>query len=163
MSAVEQAGLKVGMNLMEDKDDKCCDLTMKQRWIGSFICSGIATLFAIIAMIALFTDAENKVKFAILYTLSVVAAVTASFFVAGPKKHWTRLKDSPAHLISAIVLVLAIILIFVVACALPDAGNIPAVLILIVEIVALIFFYLTLYQPIWMAFKACISRVLPCG
>jgi hypothetical protein len=157
-NAVQQAGLKVGLNLMEDKDDKCCDLTMKQRWIGSFICSGLSVVLAVISFIVLSSETKT---FAILYTLSIIAALAASFFVAGPKKHWTRLIESPAHLISAIAVLVAIVMVFVAVFAVKSTAL--AIVILIVEIVALVFFYLTLYQTIWVGFKACVKRILPCG
>jgi hypothetical protein len=150
------------LTVIDDKDDACCDLTIKQRLIAGAVCAGIGVVFAIIAFILLFQG--NTTSFAVLYTLSIALAVAASFFFVGPKKHIKSLKEVPAHVVSTCVLLAAMIFVFIGAFAL-DGGGRTAVVILafIVEIVALIFFYITLYPLAWKAVKAVIEKVFSCG
>jgi hypothetical protein len=103
--------------------------------------------------------------FAILYTISIVAAIVASFFFAGPKKHITAFKEVVAHIVSSVVLVVAIIFIFVGAFALKEKSGQTAVVVIafIVEIIALVFFYITLYPLMWKAVKALGGKLLSCG
>jgi hypothetical protein len=149
----------------DDKDDRCCDLDLTTRLICGAVATGLGVLFAILAFVTL---ADSTVTFAILYTVSIAAAVIASFFFAGPKKHIAQLKECPAHLVSSIILILAMILIFIGAFAFdPEkqhSAQLAVVIIaFIVELVALFFFYLTLYPLPWKAFKAFVSKIFKCG
>jgi membrane-anchored glycerophosphoryl diester phosphodiesterase (GDPDase) len=89
--------------------------------------------------------------------------VAASFFFAGPKKHLERLKVL-CHIVASVVLLLCIIMIFVFAFCIKATGARAALVIitLLVEIVALIFFYVTLNKIMWAAVKAFLSRCFPC-
>jgi hypothetical protein len=144
---------------IDDKDDACCELTIKQRLIAGAVCAGIGIFLAVLAFILLFQG--DKTMFAVLYTLSIALAVAASFFFVGPKKHIKSLKEVPAHIVSTIVLLAAMVFVFVGAIAMKGSGQTAVVIIsFIVEIVALIFFYITLYPLAWKAVKAVFGKVI---
>jgi hypothetical protein len=158
----EAAQLSTGLfSAFEDKDDKCCDLDLKTRMIIGAIASGFGVLFGILA----FVKIREMTTFAILYTISIVCAVVASFFFAGPKKHITALKECVAHLISTIVLVVAVVGIFVFAFALKGKSSQVALVVImfLVEVVALLFFYITLYPLAWKAVKAFVGKIFKCA
>jgi hypothetical protein len=160
----DSPALSAGLfSAMDDKDDRCCDMDLKTRLICGAVASGLGVIFAILAIVELVSD--DIPLFAILYTLSIVAAVGASFFFAGPKKHIAAFKEVPAHIVSSAVLVLAIVFVFVGAFALKGKGSQTPVTVIafIVEVVALVFFYLTLYPLAWKAVKGFAGRILSCG
>jgi small-conductance mechanosensitive channel len=146
----------------ESKDDDCdpCNMTFKQRVIGGCICSGVGIVFGFLSFVGFLVG--NTKLFAVLYTISTVMAVGASFFFAGPKKHRDRLK-CPAHVVSLVVLIVGIVGVFAAVLAIGGSlGTALAVVSLIVEIVALIFFYITLYAIAWTAVKAFFKRICKC-
>jgi hypothetical protein len=154
-----------GLTAMEDKDDKCpcCEMSCKTRIIGGIICSGIGTVFAIIGWITLIVNAGDLTPFGVLYTISIIAAVAASFFFAGPKKHLERCKVL-CHIVASAALLGCIVLVFVFAFAIKDkSGRVAMVIIAFIgEVVSLIFFYITLNRIMWAAAKAFLGRCFPC-
>jgi len=152
------AGLLAGLLGAEDRDDKCCELTFANRLIATAICSGLSTFLAIIACIKI--AQRDLGSFAVIFTLSIIASIGASFFVAGPKKHWARLKESRAHLLSAIGVAVFIVLVFVVAFATERTGA--TLLAFLLELVCVAFFYLTLYATVWTIFKGLVGHFCHC-
>ncbi|KAH0789389.1 Vesicle transport protein SFT2B [Histomonas meleagridis] len=148
----------LGMALTGDNDDEgCCDLSFKTRVIAGVICSAVGILFSFLSFIS-FSSGDLAI-FAVVYTLGIVASVGGSFFIAGPKKHFQKLKEM-AHLVSSIVLVGAIVMVFISAFAVKSTAL--AVIFVIVEVFALFFFMLTLNTVGWTAFKAFVSKIFKC-
>lgn len=146
------------MNQDSNKDDdKLCDLSLKQRYIAGGICMGIGILFSFLSFICFASG--DLATFAIIYSIGTVAAVAGSFFIAGPKTHIKAFKIV-AHIVSSAVLVGAIIMVFVSALAIDSTAL--AVIFVIVELVALIFFSLTLKELTWKAAKAFITKIFTC-
>lgn len=146
----------VGLTLLEDKEDECCNLDYKTRLIGGAICTGVGVLFTVLSFITFATS--DLSTFAIIYSIGTILAVAASFFFLGPKKHFERMK-SVAHMVSSVILIVAIILVFIGAFAAKSAAM--AIIFVIVQIVALVFFYITLKETLWRIVKGFFGKFLP--
>jgi inner membrane protein involved in colicin E2 resistance len=155
----DEAPLSLG--LLEDKDDKCCDLSCQTRLICAAICAGFGVLLTILAIV-LFAKGDTPTA-CILYAVSVIAALGASFFIVGPKKHIARLKDEIAHLIALIVVGVCLVLVFVVCLAIEGTGGVVlGVIVIIVQLCALAIFYLSMNTVTWSATKAILKKLCPC-
>jgi hypothetical protein len=151
----------VGFNVTgatQDADEcACCAMEFKTRLICGGIASGVAAFFGVGACVQAFLGHVDF--FAVLYTISIIATLVGSFFIAGPKRHWERLKDCPAHVISLVVIVIAIVIIIVGACAVRGAGSLAITILgMVVYLVALAFFNITLNEMTWTIVK----RFIPC-
>lgn len=155
--------LTTGLTMMDDKDDQCpcCDMSFKTRIIGGCICSGIGIILSLFSFVSFASG--DLAMFAIIYTLGTLVALAGSFFFAGPKRHWERLKDCLAHTISLVVLVAALIMVFIGIFAVKgDGGTAIAIIFLLVQLVAFFFFTVTLNKVTWAAVKGCLKKVLTC-
>jgi hypothetical protein len=151
----------VALKLLEDPDDKCCELSCQTRVIGAAICAGVGVLFYILAFIK-FASGDTTF-FAILYTVGLLATLGASFFLQGPKKHWDRLKEEPAHAIALVVVIVAVVFIFVACLGIGGKGGTAvAIICLIVQIGALAIFYISMSKITWAAFKGIVSKIFKC-
>jgi hypothetical protein len=153
---------EVSLKLMEDSDDKCCDLSCQTRVIIAAICGGFGVLLSILSIIE-FASGEYDI-FAVLYSLSIIAALGASFFVVGPQKHIKRLKEEFGHLVALIVVCVCAVLVFVAVFALKnDAGIALGIILIIIQLVALALFYLSMNTLTWLATKALFRKICSCG
>lgn len=156
------SSMSIGLNAMEDKDDKCCDLSLKQRFIYGGICMGVGILLSILSFISFASG--DLATFAIIYSLGTVASVCGSFFIVGPRKHIDAFKNETLkvpHMVSTGVLVGAIIMVFISALAIKSTAL--AIIFVIVELVALVFFTITLKELLWKAVKAFFNKIFKCG
>ncbi|OHT06793.1 Vesicle transport protein SFT2A [Tritrichomonas foetus] len=143
---------------LADKDDNCCDMSMKTRFIAGGCCIAAGFLLSFLSFISLATF--DITTFAIIYSLGSIAAVAGSFFIAGPKTHIAAFKIL-AHIVSTAVLVGAIIMVFISACAIKSTAL--AVIFVIVQLVAMFFFSVTLKTTTWTIVKGFITKVFSCS
>lgn len=156
------SAISVGLNAMDDKEDQCCDLTFKQRLIGGGICMGVGILLSILSFISFASG--DLTTFAIIYTLGTIASIAGSFFIVGPKKHMEAFKDETLripHIVSTGVLVGCILMVFISALAIKSTAL--AIIFVIAELIALVFFTLTLKKVMWTAFKTLFNKCFKCG
>ena len=105
----------------------------------------------------------NMQTFAIVYSLGTITTLGSSFFFAGPKRHMEAIKEIPAHAVSLAVIVGAIIMVFVSSLVIEGKGGTAlAVIFVLVQIVALVFFTLTFKKLTWMAAKAGLKKLASC-
>ena len=140
-----------------DENESCCDIPFKTRVILGVICGALGALFTFLSFIE-FTRQEWT-AFAIIYTLGSIAALASSFFIAGPKAHIKQLKEKE-HLISAIVVLVSMVLVFIFALAVKSIGL--TILFVIIQLLGLIVYYITLTTLGLTAFRAFIRKVFPC-
>lgn len=156
------SAMSIGLNAMEDKDDPCCDLSFKQRIIGACISMGIGILLSILSFISFASG--DLTTFAIIYTLGTIASIAGSFFIVGPKKHLEAFKDETLrvpHLISTCVLGGCIVMVFISALAIKSTAL--SIIFVIAELVALVFFTITLKKLLWTGVKAFFTKCFKCG
>lgn len=155
------ATITAGLTMLEDKDDKCCDMSMKTRIIAGAICAAVGVIMSICSFFSL---ASGKLStFAIVYSLGTITTMASSFFFAGPKRHVEALKEIPAHVVSLAVVVGAIIMVFIGALGVGGKGGTAmAIIFVVVQVVGLVFFTITLKKVTWMAVKAVLKKFLCC-
>jgi hypothetical protein len=99
----------------------------------------------------------------VVYTLGLIASLGASFFLLGPKKHWTRLKEEPAHAISLVVVFIAVVMVFVSCCGMHGSrARVLAVIFILIELVALAIFYLSMNMLTWGLTKSLFRAICRC-
>lgn len=153
--------ITAGLTMLEDKDDKCCDLSMKIRVIAGAVCAGIGVILSICSFFSLAT-AELQ-TFAIVYSLGTITTMASSFFFAGPKRHIEALKEITAHVVSLLVIIGAIIMVFVSAMGIKGSGGTAlAILFVFVQVIGLVFFTITLKKVTWAATKKFLKKLACC-
>eukprot|EP00357_Protocruzia_adherens_P004835 CAMPEP_0115017920 /NCGR_PEP_ID=MMETSP0216-20121206/28446_1 /TAXON_ID=223996 /ORGANISM="Protocruzia adherens, Strain Boccale" /LENGTH=117 /DNA_ID=CAMNT_0002388913 /DNA_START=37 /DNA_END=387 /DNA_ORIENTATION=- len=98
-----------------DSCDCCRSLSYKERIYGFLICAGIGIFLEFLSLgsfVGVMTGSPTR--FAILYSLGNVVALTGTGFLVGPKKQFKNMSD-PTRLITSIVFVAALILTLVAA------------------------------------------------
>jgi hypothetical protein len=152
----------IQLSLLEDKNDQCCELSCQTRMITAAVLAGLGVLLTVLAFVEFAMG--DYAAFAILYTLSIIAALGSSFFVVGPKKHIARLKDEVAHLIALIVVLVCVVLVFVACLAVKGSGGTAlAIILIIVQLIALAVFYLSMTMLTWEATKAICRKICSCA
>ena len=146
-----------GLEILDAENDTCCDIPFKTRLICGCVCGGIGGLFTFVSFIE-FARSE-WVSFAVIYSIATIACVASSFFIAGPKTHIKQLKVKE-HLISTICLFVFIALVLVFALAVKSIAL--AIIFVILQIVALVFFYITLTSLGTTALRAAMRKICPC-
>ena len=115
---------------------ECCDLSFKTRIYGGVICTVISFFFCWLAFLA-----RSAASFAIIYSIGTFAGLASSFFIAGPKKHWSKLHE-PIHGVSALVLGIAFLLVIISGLSLDN--KLLVILCIIIQWGATSIFYLTM-------------------
>lgn len=137
-------------------DDKCCDLSMKTRFIASAVLGIIGVVLSVISFFTFYTSIPT---FVVIFTLGTICSVAGTFFSSGPRKQIEKLKEKE-HLIATICLVLSFILVFIAAFAIKHVAA--CVVFVILEVVAYVFFYITLFPGGVKAIKAIVKTIFKC-
>lgn len=95
-------------------NDSCCpDLSMKFRFIGFLVCISISFIFGTFASISIFKFVSGNVSsFIIMDSIATASAISASFFLKGPKAQWKTITHKK-RIIPSIIFVLAFIMTFI--------------------------------------------------
>lgn len=125
-------------------NDSCCpDLELKTRVIFFIVFAILGVVFGIFAIGSLFSAIIGEVNgFIILYSLSVVFSITASFFLKGPKAQWKIVTDTK-RLIPTITFIVTFIMIFVSIFIIKS--KILTIILFLIQITACIFYILSFF------------------
>mmetsp|Transcript_28374 Transcript_28374/g.28672 ORF Transcript_28374/g.28672 Transcript_28374/m.28672 type:complete len:265 (+) Transcript_28374:117-911(+) len=143
---------------------KCCpNLTFKQRLIGFFACAVCGYLLSFIGTLTLIggPTPTNIRTFAVLYVFGNVVALAATGFLLGPRSQCTKMWH-PTRRYSAAFYLIMLIIVFSVAVAKQNVGLV--IVLLIIQILAALWYSIS-YIPFGRkAVKACLKRTIckPC-
>jgi hypothetical protein len=90
----------------DEQNELCPSLSLKQRVIGFFGVLCLGFLFAILAWIAIFQ--KNYTQFGVFMTLSNVAAIGGSLFLAGPLKQCKKMFEETRWIATCVYLFMMI-------------------------------------------------------
>ena len=99
--------------MLGSDEDKLCNLNLKQRLILLLVLSGVSCFLSFISLIP-FSRGDADI-FAVIYCICTACNVGLIFVINKPSKEIKRLKESRSHLLSAILLMIAIILVLIVS------------------------------------------------
>jgi len=137
--------------------DECCSLTLKQRFIGFAICSGIGLILSVISVFFILDIVLHPARFAVLYTLGNITMICSTGFLIGPMR---QLKNmfAPTRAIATIVFLVAMAFTLFAALKL---GIIPLVIIaIIIQFLALAWYTLSYIPGARMLAKNCLGGLL---
>lgn len=126
-------------------NDSCCpDVELKNRVIFFIIFAVLGIIFGFLAIGSLFTAvfAGQVNGFIILYSLSTIFSITASFFLKGPKAQWKIVTDNK-RLIPTLVFIVSFIMIFISIYVI--GSKILTVIFFLIQVIACIFYILSFF------------------
>ena len=96
--------------------------------------------------------------------LSRQISIAGSFFIVGPKRHLEAFKDETLripHLVATCVLAGCIVMVFISALAIKSTAL--SIIFVIFELIALVFFTITLKKILWTGVKTFFTKCFKCG
>ena len=139
----------------EEKNELCPSLTFKQRIICFFSTLLLGVIFGILAWVAIFQ--HNYVQFGIFITLSNVAALGGSMFLAGPMKQAKKMFEE-TRWIATTVYLMAMVLTLVAAFAIKSPGLV--IVCCIFQYLAMVWYGLSYIPYARTAVKNCVRGMM---
>ncbi|TYZ64834.1 hypothetical protein PybrP1_010983 [[Pythium] brassicae (nom. inval.)] len=122
----------------------CPSLSRRQRLTGFATCFCLGYLLSFGSTFALIGGSANGAKFGITYSIGNVIALCGSGFLVGPKEQ-VKLMMKPVRRVAAIIYLSMIVVVLVVAIAVPHLGGLVLLLVFIQFVAAV--WYSASYIP----------------
>lgn len=121
--------------------NKCCNLTVKQRFIGFGVCFGTGMLLSFGSTMSIANG--DTTQFGVLYSIGNLVALLSTAFLVGPKRQLKNMFHKKRALATVIYLAS---LIGTLAVALATQNSIAVIAMLVVQFAALVWYSLS-YIP----------------
>eukprot|EP00949_MAST-11_sp_MAST-11-sp1_P005182 g5182.t1 len=116
-----------GGGFLSNKDDGCLpSLSFQQRMIGFAVCFAIGCLISFTSTFSML----DPQRFAVLYTMGNIVSLMSTGFVWGPMRQ-LKAMFKPVRIVATVVYLTTLVLVLVVALAVPDFGGKTAVIIML--------------------------------